>query len=115
MATHFRKDQVEKWDAKVVEGTTRNPLKIILVYVVRGKMNAPSSVEVVDIKKCFDDYVILNICESSTIGDHGDLGDLNYVKLMFIVAKLDKKQNYGRSKFNFMWFVEDGKSSNNIA
>ena len=105
----FSKDEVEKWGAEVVEGTTQNTMKIRLVYVVQGKVTASAFVKVVDIKKYFDDCVILNICKSSTIGD------LNYVGLISTVAKLNKIFCGRSMKFSFMWFAEDEKSPNHIA
>ena len=96
MATYLVNGQVEKWRAKVVEDTYQNTMKVRFVYVVKDKTTALSSVEVADIKKHFDDCVILNICESSTINY------VNYVGLVILVAKLDTYICERSNEFAFM-------------
>ena len=77
------KDQVEKWGAEVVEETSQNTMRNRFVCVKICKLIAPSFVEMADTKKYFDDFVILNICELSTIGN------LNYVGPAINATKLD--------------------------
>jgi hypothetical protein len=48
-----------------VEDTSQSTMKIKFMYVIKGKTSALSYVEVADIKKYFDDFVILNISDYS--------------------------------------------------
>ena len=61
VVTYLMKDRVEKWGVEVMEDTSQNTMKIRYGYVVNGKTTAPSFVEVVDIKKYYDDYVFKHL------------------------------------------------------
>ena len=66
------KDQVEKLRDELVEDTSQNTMKIRYMFAVKGKKTF-SFIKVVNIKKYYDEYVILDIFESSTTSD------LNYI------------------------------------
>lgn len=96
MATYLMKDHIEKWGVEVVEDTSKNDMKIKFVYVVKGKMTAPSFVEEVDIKKYYDDFIIVNNSRSSFTKD------LNYVGPVILATKLDTNIGGRLMEFNFM-------------
>ena len=100
VVTYLTKDQVEKWSAKVVEDTSQNTMKIKIGYVVKGSTTATSLVEVVNIKKYYDNYIILNICEFSTTCD------VNFIGLVIRVVKLNTKALCNACKYAQEYLVE---------
>lgn len=88
MAIYLVKEHVEVWGLEVVEGTTQNTMKIRSVYVVNGKTTTPSFVEMVDIKKYNDDFVLLNTHESSTFKIYcGTSCEISLYPLLICVMK----------------------------
>ena len=71
-STYLLKDRVENLRDEVVEDTSQNNMKIRYMFAVKGKTTL-SFIKVIDIKKYYDEYAILNIFESSTTSD------LNYI------------------------------------
>ena len=76
--------------------------------MVKGKPTSLSFIEMVDIKKYYNNFVFLSICNFFIIGD------LNYVGLMIPTAKLDTCICRRSMEFGFIWFAKDEKFPEDI-
>ena len=72
-------------------------------------MTTLSFVEVVDIKRYSEDFLILNICKFSITSD------LNYVRLVIPTMNLDIDIFEKLMELGFMWFAKDHKLPEDIA